>query len=90
MDIFFLILNFGCTQRFWRNLMAKSCLDYRSDRLQKAKQKQLFMDIKERCIHGNLMIQVKKLHLPGFDWDFEQHITADVSIALELLCVYTR
>jgi trehalose/maltose hydrolase-like predicted phosphorylase len=34
--------------------MAKSCLDYRSDRLQKAK-KQPFMVIKELCILGNLM-----------------------------------
>jgi trehalose/maltose hydrolase-like predicted phosphorylase len=32
--------------------MAKSCLDYRSDRLQKAKQKATVYGYKELCIHG--------------------------------------
>jgi hypothetical protein len=69
--------------------MAKSCLDYRSDRLQKAaKSNRLWL--KERCIHGNLMIGEEATPYLGFDWDFEQHITADVSIAFWNYYVHTR
>jgi trehalose/maltose hydrolase-like predicted phosphorylase len=50
------ILNFGCTRLFGLQPdMAKSCLDYRSDRLQKAKQKATVYGYKERCFHGNQM-----------------------------------
>jgi hypothetical protein len=46
----------------------KVLLDYRADRLDKAKQKQLFMATKEQCFHGNQMILVKNTYL-GINWN---------------------
>jgi trehalose/maltose hydrolase-like predicted phosphorylase len=59
--------------------MAKSCLDYRSDRLQKAKQKATVYGL--GAMYPWESDDTGEEATPTWALDFEQHITADVSIA---------